>query len=320
MNRKRLADGIVPFADFALLIVAIPAAVVLKFVRRLGLSRLRLTRAALLRIGLLPVRDHYYEPFIDPRRLRFPLERARYLPGINLNVDGQLRFLSELTFQSELTWLDLPQAGSPEFRLGNQSFESGDAEYLYQLIRRTKPTVLIEIGSGQSTLMAQAAIRRNASTDPYYQCRHICIEPYEAPWLEKIGVEVLRQQVENVDISLFRELGPNDLLFIDSSHVIRPQGDVLTEYLQILPSLKSGVIVHIHDVFTPRDYLNEWIIDSLQMWNEQYLMEAFLCNNSEWTVLGAVNYLKENHFSALSVACPYVTKEREPGSFYIRKN
>lgn len=320
MNRKRLADRIVPLADFVLLIAAIPAALVLKFVRRLGFSRLKLTRAALLRIGLIPVRDHYYEPFIDPRRLKFSLAGARNLPGIDLNVEGQLRFLSELTFQGELTWLSSPPAATPDFRLGNQSFESGDAEYLYQLIRRTKPAIIIEIGSGHSTLMARAAIRRNASDDPSYQCRHICVEPYEAPWLEKVGVEVLRQPVEDVDIALFRKLGPNDLLFIDSSHVIRPQGDVLMEYLQILPSLNPGVIVHIHDVFTPRDYLDEWVVDSLQMWNEQYLMEAFLCNNSDWRVLGAVNYLKQNHFSALSLACPYVTKDREPGSFYIQRN
>ncbi|WP_369410476.1 class I SAM-dependent methyltransferase [Pontibacter qinzhouensis] len=58
---------------------------------------------------------------------------------------------------------------------------------------------------------------------------------------------------------MFQQLEANDILFIDSSHIIRPQGDVLFEYLEVLPTLKSGVIVHVHDIFTPKDYLNEWV-------------------------------------------------------------
>jgi predicted O-methyltransferase YrrM len=320
MIRKRIADAVVPIFDLALVVLVIPAAVLLKMVRRLGLSRLKVTRSALIRIGVLPIRNHYYEPFVDPRRLRRPLDEERNLPGIDLNVQGQLDFLLTLTFQDELEELMSPRSIPHEFRLGNQSFESGDAEYLYQLIRRTKPTRLYEIGSGHSTLMARAAIARNCAEDATHRCRHICVEPFEAPWLESTGVEVLRQRVEDVDVALFRELQANDLLFIDSSHVIRPQGDVLTEYLSILPVLRSGVIVHIHDVFTPRDYLREWVTESLQLWNEQYLMEAFLSNNPQWTIIGALNFLKHSHFDALRRVCPYLTPKREPGSFYMRRN
>ena len=73
-------------------------------------------------------------------------------------------------------------------------------------------------------------------------------------WLEETGVHVIRQKLEEVDLSFFEQLCLNDILFIDSSHMIRPQGDVLVEYLQILPRLARGVVVHIHDIFTPRDY------------------------------------------------------------------
>jgi len=319
-RRKRIADAVVPVFDMAIVIFVIPAAILLKMVRRLGLFRLKFTRSVLIRIGVLPIRNHYYEPFVDPRVLRRPLDEERDLPGIDLNVQGQLDFLSALTFENELGYLTSPRNNPNEFRLGNQSFESGDAEYLYQLIRKIKPARVYEIGSGHSTLMARAAIKRNFEDDAAYRCRHICIEPFEAPWLERTGVEVLRQRVEDVDAALFRELDLNDLLFIDSSHVIRPQGDVLTEYLSILPVLNSGVVVHIHDVFTPRDYLTEWVTESLQLWNEQYLMEAFLSHNADWKVIGALNFLKHAHFEALQRACPYVTFDREPGSFYIRKN
>ena len=87
-------------------------------------------------------------------------------------------------------------------------------------------------------------------------------------------MKLRRQVVEAVEKSVFQQLEADDLLFIDSSHVIRPQGDVLCEFLEILPTLKKGVIVHLHDVFTPRDYPKAWVVDRVRMWNEQYLMEA----------------------------------------------
>lgn len=114
------------------------------------------------------------------------------------------------------------------------------------------------------------------------------------------------------------ELGAGDLLFVDSSHMIRPQGDVLTEHLQIFPRLSKGVYVHIHDIFTPKDYPNEWIVDEVRFWNEQYLLEALLTNTTRYQVVAALNYLKNNHFNKLAERCPYLTEEREPGSFYFK--
>jgi hypothetical protein len=319
MNPRRIANAVAPFFDLILCVLVIPAALLLKFVRRLGMSRLKLTRATLIQVGVLPVRNHYYEPFVIPSELRHPLNQERELPGIDLNINGQLDFLSTLTFEKELTHLALPGAGITDFRFGNDSFESGDAEYLYQVIRRIKPARIYEIGSGFSTLMARAAIKKNREENAAYKCRHLCIEPYEARWLESTGVEVIRQRVEDIDKALFRELVGGDLLFIDSSHMIRPQGDVVTEYLEILPILSVGVVVHIHDVFTPRDYPKEWVIDSLLLWNEQYLMEAFLTDNQKWMIIGALNLLKNRHFDALKRACPYLTADREPGSLYIQR-
>jgi len=320
MHRKRIADLSAAVLDLFLCWFVIPSAYLLKAVRRLGLGRLKFTRAMLLRIGLLPVSSHYYEPFVRPRDLKGSLDEERDLPGIDLNYSAQLAFLDTLTFESELGDLTSPSLSPDDFRLGNKSFESGDAEFLYQVIRRIRPAKIVEIGSGYSTLMARRAVAKTSSENPEYSCRHICIEPYEAAWLEGLGVEVLRQRVENVDKSLFKSLGAGDLLFIDSSHIIRPQGDVLTEYLQILPILASGVMVHVHDVFTPRDYLEEWVKKSLLLWNEQYLLEAFLTHNTKWSIAAAVNMLKHRNFENLVRACPYLTADREPGSLYILKN
>ena len=75
--------------------------------------------------------------------------------------------------------------------------------------------------------MAISAIKKNREEAPGYECRHVCIEPYEMPWLESTGVQVLRRKIEDVDREFFSELSGGDILFIDSSHIIRPQGDVL---------------------------------------------------------------------------------------------
>ncbi|MDR2358391.1 MAG: class I SAM-dependent methyltransferase, partial [Prevotellaceae bacterium] len=124
---------------------------------------------------------------------------------------------------------------------------------------------------------------------------------------------------EDVGVDFFRQLEANDILFIDSSHVIRPQGDVLFEYLELLPTLTRGVIVHIHDIFSPRDYLAHWVISEVRLWNEQYLLEAFLSFNSTWKILGALNFLHHNHYDLLKEKCPKLTPDTEPGSFYIVK-
>jgi predicted O-methyltransferase YrrM len=316
---RRIADLLAPAVDLSLLPLAFVAAGVLRGVRRLGLQRLPICRRMLVKIGLLPIRKHYYEPFTTEADLRMPLSQERLLPGIKWNDVDQLAYLSTLKYADELSDINAPRTDVLEFRLDNDSFGSGDAEFLYQLIRDKKPKRIFEIGSGHSTLMARAAITRNSRELPGYSCKHICIEPYEAPWLERAVTQVLRQRVEDIDRTLFDELEEGDLLFVDSSHIIRPQGDVVTEYLQILPALRPGVIVHIHDIFSPRDYPAEWVLERFWLWNEQYLLEALLSNTDSWQVIAALNRLKHSHFHELRRACPYLTPDREPGSFYIRK-
>lgn len=313
---KRVA---VALLDVIALPAVIAAGVVLRTARRISLHRLVLCRSALLRIGVIPIRRHYYEPFIEPDRLARPLDAERALPGVDWDIEHQLEQLEELRYAHELADLSAPRTSALEFRLNNGSFESGDAEYLYQMVRAKRPKRVYEIGSGNSTLMVRRAIAKTTDEDSSYSCKHVCIEPFEAPWLERSGVLVLRQRVEDVPRALFHELRENDLLFIDSSHVIRPQGDVVIEYLEILPSLHPGVIVHIHDIFSPRDYPREWVIDRLRLWNEQYLAEAFLSHNASWRVIGALNLLHHSHFEALKRVCPYLTPDREPGSLYIQK-
>lgn len=130
---------------------------------------------------------------------------------------------------------------------------------------------------------------------------------------------MVRRKVEDLDPTFFASLRENDILFIDSSHIIRPQGDVLFEYLRLLPALNKGVIVHVHDIFSPRDYPARWMRDEVRFWNEQYLLEAFLTHNGAWQVMGALNYLRHHHQEKLKAIAPFLGPRNEPGSFYMRK-
>ncbi len=309
---KRLA----PVVDCLLLPLLAPAALVMKFVRSAGVQRLPACRFLLRRLGVFPIINHYYEPqFIFSASE--PAERR--LAGINWDLEDQVSFLESLGFAHELAELPQEETGQGEFFLKNYFFEAGDAEFWYQLIRKIKPKRIIEVGSGYSTLLAIKAIRRNQAESRDYSCRHVCIEPYERPWLETAGVEVVRDLVEHVDLSVFSELQANDILFIDSSHVIRSPGDVLFEYLEVLPTLNPGVIVHLHDIFSPGDYPSYWRKDRVRFWNEQYLLEAFLSHNRDWQILAALNLLRHREFEKLQAVAPYLTESSEPASFYVQR-
>ena len=277
--------------------------------------------AAADRVGIYLRTTHYYEPSYREADLPARTDIVRPLPGIDLNEDEQLQLLGRCRFADELRSIPVEKLSDKTFGYDNGMYEHGDADMLYNMIRMFKPARIVEIGSGQSTLMARLAIDANRSEDADYICDHTCIEPYEMAWLEEIGVRVVRDRVENVDLSVFGALQANDLLFIDSSHVIRPWGDVLREMNEIIPSVASGVLIHIHDIFTPRDYPETWLRSQRRLWNEQYLLEAFLCYNMSFKVLCAMNWLKHEHLAAVSAACPMLTvrPDAEPGAFWITK-
>ncbi|WP_194774690.1 class I SAM-dependent methyltransferase [Pararhodonellum marinum] len=275
-----------------------------------------------MKVGVLPVLDHYYQPLVNPKKhLKNPLNEARNLPGIDWNEKAQLELLNSFDQAVELDQFPLEKQKDFGYYYNNGMYESGDAEYFYSLIRTIKPRKIIEIGSGHSTLMAINAIKANKHEDPNYTCKHICIEPYEQPWLSTLDIELIRKRVEDIPTEQFKILEENDILFIDSSHIIRPQGDVLYEFLEIIPSLNSGVFVHIHDILSPNDYLQKWVIEEHRLWNEQYLLEAFLSFNSDFEIVGALNYLMHKHKELVYEKFPKLKlqKPEERGAFWIRR-
>lgn len=324
MLKRTIVKLVTPVLDILLAPLVVLSSLLMRLIRRLGIWRMPISKKIFNLVGIYPIRDHYYEPMFNfPARLRHSLRSERNLPGIDMNEAGQLNWLRRFNYVQELNKLPIDPDSKIGFYYDNPNFPRGDAECLYSLIRLCKPKRIIEIGSGFSTLMASEAIAQNKREDALYHCRHICIEPYEMTWLDTLtSIEVIRERVEEMSTDLFLELEENDILFIDSSHVIRPQGDVLFECLAILPVLRPGVLVHIHDIFTPRDYLDEWLLDETKLWNEQYLLEAFLSCNSQFEIILALNFLIHSHPDELSAKFPKLResiRDIEPGSLWIRK-
>jgi hypothetical protein len=158
---KRLFWGLLPLWDFVMALFIFPAAHLLKVVRKVGVERMPFCKRALLRVGVFPIHDHYYEPLFDHRTLRRPLAQDRALPGIDWNTEEQLRLLKSFCYNEELSDVSRVKVDELSFYLDNKAFLSGDAEYLYNLIRLKKPERIVEIGSGNSTLMARKAVRKN---------------------------------------------------------------------------------------------------------------------------------------------------------------
>jgi len=210
---------------------------------------------------------HYYEPLPDFRAITpEQIQRRRDYPAIDFRWDDQLRLLRELeTHAGELADVDL----------NNDYFSGLDAVVYYSLIRYLKPRRIIEIGGGYSTRIGNQALAANQSG------RLTCIEPYPEERLNgsQFSVQLIAKRVEEIDASFFDCLDANDILFIDSSHTVKFGSDVCYEFLEILPRLKRGVWVHVHDIFFPHDYPAEWLLKRRLALNEQYLLEAFLSFN-----------------------------------------
>jgi|MGYP001194897566 uncharacterized UPF0146 family protein len=317
MNIKKILNFFKIPLDILLSILIIPASFILYFFRYFGGHKFKLSKFVLKKIGIFPIIKNYYEPIFDFDELKNDLKTNRYLPGVNINIENQLHFLNKLKYANELKELKFSKNYKSEnYYLDNNFFMGGDADIYYQMIRHFKPKKIVEIGSGFSSLVALEAIKKNLNIDGFKSVLK-CIEPYENQWLEKRGIDVIRKKIEDVELELTMELNKDDILFVDTSHVIKPQGDLLKIFLEIFPKLKKGVIIHIHDIFTPKDYPPKWLKEENRFYNEQYLFEVLMDHSSRYNIICSLNHLKNDHYTKLKRVCPYLNENSEPSSIYI---
>ena len=290
----------------------------LKITRNYGVENFPLQSRLFKWIGVFPIRDHYYEPrFVFSEA--FDAGRIRKLP-FELGLERQLQLLQALQYNSEVqTFESESSAPSSDFNLNNGNFGPGDAELYYLMLRNHHPKNIIEIGSGYSTQICLKALEKNGAEG--YPCKLVCIEPYEMPFLnQQTNITLIREPVETLSVDLFKPLAAGDILFIDSSHIIRAGNDLLFIFFEILPILQKGVLIHIHDIFTPRHYPQDWLTKKMRFWNEQYLLEAFLYNNEGFKVLFTLNHLVKEEFEAVKKVLVHIEPESEPSSFWMERN
>jgi hypothetical protein len=267
------------------------------------------------RLGVYPVIDHYHDP---PVRPVLNAQRKRRLPGVDLSIGEQLNLLSKFRYAEELKAIPSQSDGSLSPYYDNPSFAPADSGVYHCLLRYAKPRHVIEVGSGQSTRFAANALALNSAEG--HAGELLAIEPYESPELERLGATVIRERVEDVGSQVFGRLEARDVLFIDSSHVVRPGGDVAFLLLEVVPALPPGVLVHIHDVFTPGDYPTEWS-RRRWFWTEQYVVEALLTHNTRLEIVLAVHDLLMRYPRELGEACPVppgAVPGPTPGSLWVR--
>jgi len=147
----------------------------------------------------------------------------------------------------------------------------------------------------------------------------VSIEPFPSEFLIKdvgIDTKLIKKSVQEISLDFFEKLQPGDFLFIDSSHVSKVDSDVNYLFLHIIPKLKPGVIIHIHDIFLPYEFEKTWI-EGLRFWNEQYLLHVMLMGKSNFKILLGNWFLLKHHPDKLKNL--YEEFEDYPTSFWIQK-
>jgi hypothetical protein len=277
------------------------------------------------------VARHYYSPVPQEEDLAGPgfWDGLTALRGVDMGESAALALVSDVLPRYLAEFRDrfaVEPGGDPgEFHVVNGVYMAVDAHVYYAFIRHFKPRRIIEIGSGQSTRVAVAALQANAADGTPGELT--CVEPFPGDGLKGLvavgKVRLVESRVQDLGTAFFATLQPGDMLFIDSTHVLREGSDVQFEYLELLPALPPNVFVHVHDISLPRRYPRCYVEQGI-FWNEQYLLQAFLAYNSRFEVLWAGNYLLLRHPALMQATFPEIAAMRsryplaEPSALWMR--
>jgi len=267
-------------------------------------------------IHITPV--HFYQPIPDTRNISPEIFNKSHHAGIDFRENKQLILLKKLSkYSDEIK--DIPRKpakNKKQYYFENEFFPALDGVVYYSMIRKFLPKRIIEVGSGFSTMIASQAAKKNKIT------KITSIEPNPNKILES-GLanfdKLIPSNVQNIPISTFQKLQKNDILFIDSSHVSTIGSDVNYLFLHVIPELRPGVIIQVHDFFFPFEYPKEWIRRKL-FWNEMYLVWAFLIGNKDYEILLSNFFLFMKHNSTVNKLFPFIKDvPGGAGSLWLRK-
>lgn len=268
--------------------------------------------------GLHIVPANYESPIPNTAELPDRLWNS-YFPvsdGFQLDQKSQLNLISRLAkYGNEMSDTPANVRVAHEYYWNNPMFGAMDAIVYHAMIREFKPKQVLEVGGGYSTMVAAKAAILNGNT------KLRVIEPHPIEPLKKgcPGLaQIITEPVQNVHLSEFEALIENDILFIDDSHICKTGSDVNHIILTVLPRLKPGVIIHLHDIFLPWEYAKQWVLNRKTFYTEQYLLYAFLLFNKSFETVLALQYLEKMAREQLKEAFPF-SPVIGGGSFYIRR-
>jgi Methyltransferase domain len=263
----------------------------------------------------------FYSPFPFAEEIDWPkLDERRHLPDINFHEPEALQLIRQLSrFAPELDAAPYkhPKTEAP-FWFDNGTFTDFDAAALHAVLRQLKPKRYVELGCGFSSYISSHALARNAQEGA--PCDAVFADPEPRRDMQQMLAtgRIIRQRVQNLPAELFSRLAANDVLFIDTSHVLKVQGDVVRELTDILPSLASGVWIHIHDIFSPYEYPVDWVQNKIRLaCNEQYGLECLLNGGDRYQVLLPLYLLWKEQREGLQKLFPRGVSR--PHSFWILK-
>ena len=195
-----------------------------------------------------------------------------------------------------------PARNQTGYRTGNGYYDSPDADALYLMVRRFQPKRVIEVGCGNST-----RVTRQAIIDGNLDTTITAVDPYPRADIAHVVDRFEQKRLEETDPALFAELEARDILFIDSSHVVRMSNDVAHLFCRIIPTLKPGVVIHVHDVFLPYEYPKRFFYDC-PGWGEQYVLHSLL-QSGAYSMLWPGYYLQQDRPDAVT-ALPFLAEGR----------
>jgi Methyltransferase domain len=279
--------------------------------------------ALLANVGYPP--GHFYSPIVDVsdrhaiHAVRHRLE-APPSPGITIDEPAMNSMMERLAEHHRLFPFPRNQTAGFRFYFDNPFFGCYDASILFSMVLEIKPHRIIEVGCGHSSCLLLDTNERffDGALDL------TLIDPSLDNLKQLFGdggasdACLINSPVQDVAKEVFEKLEENDILFLDSSHVSKTGSDVNYLLFEILPALKPGVLVHVHDILYPFEYPEDWVLKERRSWNESYLLRAFLQYNSAFEIVYWNNFAWHQMHENLGQLMP-LSLENEGGSIWLRR-
>jgi hypothetical protein len=268
---------------------------------------------------------HFFSPIVDPAEADRHISQLEanpiplFLDGIKIDGEQMIeKWNNLLPFLEKIPFSQFKVSGF-RYAFENPSYSWGDGSVLYAMLRSHQPQRVIEVGSGWSSACALD------TADRYFknECEFTFVDPYPQLLNSLIGklaknVRIIEMPIQQVPLSAFETLEAEDILFIDSTHVLRTGSDVCFELFEVLPRLASGVLVHFHDIFWPFEYPRLWAVNENRSWNELYAIRAFLTNNDDWRVVFFNDYFAKTERKLITASYPDFLKN-SGGALWLQR-